>query len=589
MDRIIFQRGPSQERSALLPTKRPPLIANAPSQPDVSRGGSAFLSPIFSSPFHESPVLIIMLAAFAVLVPTFFLGIPSGHDFEFHLNSWMEVLSQWKLGILYPRWAALAHYGFGEPRFVFYPPTSWTLGAMLGIFLPWKIVPGVYEWVALTLSGCSMFLLGRRFLERRDAIFAAALYAANPYHIVIVYWRSAFAELLAGALLPLLLLYVLRSEEEGSKTILPLGLIVATAWLTNVPAAVMLTYSLVLLAVVVAVQRRSPQLIAIVSGALVLGFALSSFYLVPAAYEQKWVEIEQVLSPGVRPQDNFLFTFIGNADHDRFNLLISLLTTAQILLMATAGFLSRRWRSRVPQAWWALVGWGTASAAVMLSFSFLLYRILPEIRFVQLPLRWLLCLNVAFVLLLTMALRQWLPRALACVVVLAVLVWVWHRVQPPWWDTPADIAELQDNQQSDAGYEGTDEYVPTGADSYEIKKDAHQVIFEGDGSSRINVSRWAPESRSFTARVSHSGKLVLKLFNYPAWKVEVNGHPVTTGTVEVTGQMVVPVETGENRVQITFTRTADRTIGGLISFGTGILVLGWVFFRRRTPMLPEQP
>ena len=172
-------------------------------------------------------ILIIMLAAFALLVPTFFLGIPSGHDFEFHLNSWMEVLSQWKMGILYPRWAALAHYGFGEPRFVFYPPASWILGATLGEFLPWKIVPGVYEWIALTLSGCSMFLLGRRFLERRDAIFAAALYAVNPYHIVIVYWRSAFAELLAGALLPLLLLYVLRSEEEGSKTILPLGLIVA--------------------------------------------------------------------------------------------------------------------------------------------------------------------------------------------------------------------------------------------------------------------------------------------------------------------------------------------------------------------------
>ena len=103
-----------------------------------------------------------MAAAFAVLLPTFFLGIPSGHDFEFHINSWMEVLSQWRLGILYPRWAALAHFGYGEARFIFYPPASWMLGAALGSFLPWKIVPGVYEWIALTLSGCSMFLLARR-------------------------------------------------------------------------------------------------------------------------------------------------------------------------------------------------------------------------------------------------------------------------------------------------------------------------------------------------------------------------------------------------------------------------------------------
>ena len=195
-----------------------------------------------------------MAVAFLVILPFFFLGSPSGHDFEFHVNSWMEVLSQWKQGIIYPQWAALAQYGYGEARFIFYPPVSWTLGAALGALLPWKAVAGAYIWLALTLSGCSMFLLARRWLDRRDAIFAAAFYTANPYFIVIVYWRSAFAELLAGALLPLLLLYALRSEEENS-AVVPLALIVAAAWLTNIPAAVMVNYSLVLLMLILAVLR----------------------------------------------------------------------------------------------------------------------------------------------------------------------------------------------------------------------------------------------------------------------------------------------------------------------------------------------
>jgi len=146
--------------------------------------------------------LSIAVAAFAVEVPFFFLGTPSGHDLEFHLYSWLDVLGQWKQGIAYPRWAALAHFAYGEPRFIFYPPASWTLGALLSAIFPWVVVSEIYIWLALLAAGVSMFLLARQWLDRRDATFAAVLYAVNPYHLLIVYWRSAFAELLAAALLP---------------------------------------------------------------------------------------------------------------------------------------------------------------------------------------------------------------------------------------------------------------------------------------------------------------------------------------------------------------------------------------------------
>jgi hypothetical protein len=550
--------------------------AIAPSAPDALPGG----------PLYGSPLWVIMATALGVLLPSSFLGIISGHDFEFHMNSWMEVLSQWRQGILYPRWAGLAHYGFGEPRFIFYPPLSWFLGAALGSFLPWKIVPSVHQWIALTLSGCSMFLLARRFMERRDAIFAAALYVANPYYIVIVYWRSDFAELLAGALLPLLLLNVLRSEREGRKIILPLGLIVAAVWLMNLPSAVLATYSLVLLAVIEAILRRSWRPLWVGASALLLGLALAAFFVLPAAYEQKWVEIVQVLSPGVRPQDNFLFTNNGILDHDRFNLLVSVVTTAEIGLLMPAGFLSRRWRARIPEIWFALAPWGTAASLLTLRFSLVFYRILPELRFIQLPWRWLLCLNVAFALLLTLASQRWLLRALACIVMLAVLVWVWHWAQPPWWDTAGDVAEMQDNQQDGIGYEGVDEYVPAGGDAYEINKDARRVTYDGPGNSRIRVTEWTPESISFSAYASQRGKLVLKLFNYPAWRVDLNGHSVQTGTRPVTAQMMIPVEAGESRVHIRFTPTPDRTLGASISFAAGLVLLG-VFFAQRIIRPPE--
>jgi uncharacterized membrane protein len=237
------------------------------------------------SPLSAVPLLVIAAAAFALIVPFFFFGVPSGHDFEFHVNSWMDALGQWKLGVLYPRWAALAHYGYGEPRFIFYPPLSWMLGAALGAVLPWTLTAGAYVWLVLTLAGCAMFLLARNWLSRRDALFAAILYAANPYFLVIVYWRSAFAELLAGALLPLLFLCVLRLEEEGRRWIAPLALVMAATWLSNAPSAVMASYSLALLVVLIAAVRRSPRMVWQTALAVVFGMGLVAFYILPATYE----------------------------------------------------------------------------------------------------------------------------------------------------------------------------------------------------------------------------------------------------------------------------------------------------------------
>jgi hypothetical protein len=557
----------------------------------------------------KSPISRALLLAGACLVaitPFFWWGSPSGHDFEFHIFSWMEVLGQWKDGIVYPRWAALAHWGYGEARFLFYPPASWALGATLGAVLPWKVVPGVYCWIALMLAGAAMYRLAREWLSVSDALFAAVFYALNPYHLLIIYWRSAYAELLAAALLPLLLLCLLRlflpESDAGFRPALCLSLTLAAAWLTNAPAAVMIHYSaaglaLVLAAIEIVRKRRSPQISRPLIGtalAMLLGAGLASFYLLPAIYEQGWINLGEVLSPGVRPQDNFLFTTLADPDHNRFNLLVSTVAIAEIGVLACAIWFSRRKKhvgTAVPgcpvahsanglETPWIrtqLSAWGAVSAFLMLSVSNLFWQHLPKFRFVQLPFRWLLCMNAALAMLLTMAAKRWTSRVLVFAVLLATLILAGYRFQPPWWEKGSDIRDRSNAVADGTGYEGTDEYVPAGADPYELNKNLPRVSDDAGAPVWSAMMAWGQTEKHFTVHAAAPQDITVRLFNYPAWEVVVNGRPTQTRTTDVTGLIIIPVAAGESDVQIHFRRTIDRVVGDIVSLiSLAVFVVAWI-------------
>jgi hypothetical protein len=538
-------------------------------------------SSLLSSATRESsasitwaPLLLIAAAAFAVEIPFFFLGTPSGHDVEFHLYSWLEVLSQWRHGVFYPRWADLANFGYGEPQFIFYPPASWMLGAALSTVFPWTLIADLYVWLALVAAGVSMFFLARRWFDRRDATFAAVLYAVNPYHLVIVYWRSAFAELLASSLLPLLVLLVLRDKadrQERSNTVF-LGSLLAAVWLINAPAAVMVHYSLALLVSIVAWQRRSTRPLIEATIAVTLGAALAGFYLLPAIYEQKWVDIAQAISAGSRPADNFLFVHTTDADHDAFNRVISWVAATEIAVTLLSAWLARRWRGR-NAVWLLLLAWSCVCSVLMLSFTGPIWKILPKLQFMQFPWRWLLCLGIPLTLFITMALRNWTLRVALYLVMLGVVAFVWHHYQPPWWDNAADLREMQDNVATGTGYEGVDEYTPLGADASAIDKEARRATVQGPARAAIHVLEWGAENKLLTAEMSGPDNLKLKLFSYPAWRVEVNGQGIHPETLENTGQMLVPVQSGMNRVEIKLVRTWDRKAGGWISAAALLLAI----------------
>jgi hypothetical protein len=545
-------------------------------------------------------MLLVAIAATAVITPMLFLGQASGHDFQFHLASWLEAAGQWREGILFPRWAEWANWGFGEPRFIFYPPASWMVGAGLGSILPWKLAPGAFIWLALVLAGYSMWRFSREYLPRGEAAGAAVLYAVNPYHLVIAYYRSDFAELLASAIFPLVLWGAVRVLRDGWRSLPKLAFPFAAIWLTNAPAAVLATYSVALVIFISFVTQRKVRSLIAGGSAMIAGFGLAAFYILPAAWEQRWVQIDQILSDLLRPNQNFLFTHSENPEFLFFNWKVSAVACGVILATSISAVFVARRRKGFPEVWWYLLALGSAATLLMFPVSIVAWRWLPKLQFVQFPWRWLGPLDFVFAFFVAAAFgiakRQWLYWTATFILLFGLGAAI---VSNAWWDSE-DIPVLTAGIRTGHGYEGTDEYQPLGSSRYDlpgVDSEGESVsgppaalIAEYAGANgetitanglKLKVERRTADSRIFSYSSPAPAVVVVRLLGYPSWLVELDGSSLPAETLPETGQMLIRIPAGAHRIVVQFGRTWDRTVGAVASLVFLLMLFAFMFATRR--------
>ncbi len=128
-----------------------------------------------------------------------------------------------------------------------------------------------------------------------------------------------------------------------------------------------------------------------------------------------------------------------------------------------------------------------------------------------------------------------------------------------------DIREMSDAVADGTGYEGTDEYVPAHADAYELNKALPRLSDDDGAKVDGKLSAWGSTERRFTIQADQEEDVTVRLFDYPAWDVFVNGKAVKIERSDVTGLVVIPIAEGFNDVRITFRRTKDRLVGDIVS------------------------
>jgi len=577
-------------------------------------------------------ILLIPLAALLAASPRFFRGVSCGHDFEFHLISWLETQRSWSQGVLYPHWAQTPNWDAGEPRFVFYPPLTWMLGALLGYAIPWEWVPATLTFLFLTAVGLSTRALARRFLAAPAATLAGVLASATPYAFFTAYERTAFSELAAACWIPLLLLFAWRQSQiwvpqvsilrpgiaqirtalDGSAA--PLALILAAVWLTNAPAGVMASYLLAFAAAAAAVILRQWWPIVRAATAAPIGIGLAAFYLVPAACEQRWIDIQQAVDVGMRVGDSWLFSRHASPDlalHDqvlRAASILLVLTTVLALSALVVGLRRCRLSRESRMYWLPLAILVPGIFLLQLPVSAPVWNLLPKLQFLQFPWRWLMVLGIPYAIFLAAAtpLQNRRSRAWSAVICIAILA-LYTGLASHFFFQICDEEDQVSNQlaifHAGTGVEGTDEYAVAGSDNSQIASGLPDGCLVSDPAQELGESQdgtapvWYAEQGScddtYTAQLwqnehkllqidsDHDGFVILRLSRYPAWQITVNGKPATSPISRQDGLAVVSVAAGPSTIEVRWTTTPDVRWGRDISLASLVLLAAlWMAERR---------
>ena len=588
---------------------------------------------------------LIPLAAIFCILPILLTGPSCGHDFDFHVLSWLEAASQFAQ-LHYPQWAYTPAFNAGEPRFLFYPPLSWLIGALLGSIFPWTLVPAAFTFLCLTLAGVTAYRLASRYASPPAATLAAILYLANPYMLFTAYERTAYGELLAAAWLPLLFAAALAPRLR----IVPLAVPIALLWLSNAPAGVFSSYALAILILTrltlpsrFAANGPSPRTSHPVGGspqspylpssspepqpqaelgmqklhvtltattATLLGLTLAAFYLLPAAYEQRFVQSDMATVEGMRIADNTLFHRMPySLDHVAHDLVLHTASVIAITLFAAVfvTFALSLTRPRVtpvpllrdpPPSLSSLFPLLCLIAFLLTPLSLPVWSHTPELRFLQFP--WRLTALLATLLVITAALAlDRLPRLavlsplratmLPILLVLALVTPAWLSFRQPC--DPEDTIEARTALfHSSQGTDPTDEYTPTTADNDALKpgNPPYWLISQNQPNA---CDQPAPVSATpgqapqhLTLAISQPELLILNRRDFPTWCATVNGHPAQScGRND--GLIAVALPVGHDTIDLRSRTPPDQQTGLALS---ALALIVTIALSRRASRPPER-
>jgi hypothetical protein len=573
------------------------------------------------------PILILIITGIILTSPLLNGETLCTDDGALHVYRTVALDRAIKDGELYPRWFPDLAYGYGFPFFVYREPLGYY--ALEALHLIGVSIPTAFNLVlaaSLILSGIGMYLLGRDIFSSRGGLLAGALYMAAPYTLIGPLRRGNLPEVIAFALMPLLLFSMRRLVLTRHTRYFVATIVVHVALILthNISNLLFTPVLLVYLCILGWVYKRDERLawirtIAPALLAILLALGLTAFFWYPALAEQDQVQL--YLTHSARGND-YHFNFIslgellggpGASDPQLLNPPLRIIFGWPQVALATLGIFALRRRS-IPshlhtpthlheqRATIIAAAMATAALSFMaLPVSLPLWDNLPLIRFVQFPWRFVGRALLPATLLAAAIVQDTLLNAEAnspllrlrptplrmrlediglAALIFATLLFAAPQLYPNVCPTPHDL-DINDvfayeHGTQHIGVDPLGAYLPRAVIERPIGSPLEAQYAAGETITRFDTTtlpdgaqlmdaHYAPNRADIVLSTPVAFRARYLAFDFPGWSIAIDDQPVSTTLTDPNGLITFDAPRGEHHIHIAFGPSQQRALAETIS------------------------
>lgn len=546
------------------------------------------------------PILTILTLAILIVWPTFLPGYFFHHD-DLHVMRIYQMRRCFNDLQIPCRWVPDMGFGNGYPLFNYYSALPYYLGAAFSYPLGFVDSAKVLFFIPLSLGGITMFLLGRELFGELGGLVAGTLYLFAPYRALDAYVRGAVSESFALAIIPLVFYFSLRLIKKGSK-FPSLGLSTSLgAFLLSHNIMTMIFLPLLLIWIIYWLKEHNLRNLWSLILGLILGFGLSAFFVVPAFWERGLVQSENLIKDG-------------------FQYWIHFATSYQLLLDRSWGYGASIFGTTDSISfqigwphWWVVVtalgffiiGWYKSKfkflngnfklGLLMIGFfiwgifmthnkSTFVWQSLPILQYAQFPWRFLgvviFSASILGGLLIVLVRNQWRRLVSLMIITLTVIFNVSYFKPISFYPDVTDQKKLSGDSWEFQRKASILDYLPK--DSQEPLGPAPAAPEIRTGKAEISGFINKSNSFQFRANVLYKANIEVPIFDFPNWKVKVNGVSFNHSHNNSLGRIRLDLDPGSYLIKGKFTDTPIRTFSNIITLLSLLIIVTYTLNRQKS-------